>query len=134
MRAACRTCPQDAEGKYHFRYGDPSKNDGEGAQRSFFLPPYWEVRNGGRGAAYEPIGVKERESFKQVVLQVMKKMMAMQTCVPRVSCTAVGCCISSTLSAWCASKMTMPVRCPGRVADVEPWAAAGAPRPAHHHV
>lgn len=34
---------KDAEGKYHFRYGDPAKNDGEGAQRSFFLPPYWEV-------------------------------------------------------------------------------------------
>ncbi|KAG2428571.1 hypothetical protein HYH02_014374 [Chlamydomonas schloesseri] len=34
---------KDAEGKYHYRYGDPNKNDGEGAARSFFLPPYWEL-------------------------------------------------------------------------------------------
>eukprot|EP00198_Chlamydomonas_reinhardtii_P011859 XP_001701196.1 predicted protein [Chlamydomonas reinhardtii] len=37
---------KDAEGKYHYRYGDPAKNDqgaGEGAARSFFLPPYWEL-------------------------------------------------------------------------------------------
>lgn len=49
LRAAAVPCEQDAEGKYHFRYGDPAKNDGEGAQRSFFLPPYWEVRTGARG-------------------------------------------------------------------------------------
>ncbi|KAG2489958.1 hypothetical protein HYH03_011588 [Edaphochlamys debaryana] len=34
---------KDAEGKYHYRYGDPRRNDGEGAHRSFFLPPYWEL-------------------------------------------------------------------------------------------
>mmetsp|Transcript_30905 Transcript_30905/g.68436 ORF Transcript_30905/g.68436 Transcript_30905/m.68436 type:complete len:647 (+) Transcript_30905:67-2007(+) len=33
---------KDAEGKYHYRYGDPKKNKNDAA-RSFFLPPYWEV-------------------------------------------------------------------------------------------
>ncbi len=38
---------KDAQGKYHFRYGDPAKNAGAAA-RSFFLPPFWGELRGRR--------------------------------------------------------------------------------------
>jgi len=34
---------KDADGKYHYRYGDPKKSELAGTDRSFFLPPYWEI-------------------------------------------------------------------------------------------